>query len=461
MTFTHALSTNNYGCAKFIVDASSANGTHTTIASALTSASSGDTIFIRPGTYTENLTLKAGVNLTAYVCDAFTPNVTIVGKCTFTGDGTIAMSGIRFQTNGDYCVSITGSSASRISLINCYLDATNFTVLQNSSSSGSSSLGCTSCRGDLGTTGISYGTNSGAGYLLFRNCDFENTGLSTTATTASSGVLAFRYVRMVAPVSTSGTADIQVDHSIINCGALNTTAITHNGSGANSNCVFSNASSGTASAISVGSGATLTTSFISVGSTNTNPVTGVGTIIYSGISFPNTSSTINTTTQTARTLRYGQIRSTKQPGFFAYLGVADSNVTGAGTEYRLGQGNALTEVFDQGGDFNTNGTFTAPVTGRYFLQYCQSFGGLTSAMTQGLYRIVTSNNIVNINLVSVFAAGTAGNNYTTSGSVFCDMDAADTATFTTTISNGAGDTADVLVTSGGAERTYVSGFMLC
>ena len=46
MTFTHALSTNNYGPAKFIVDALVANGTHTTIASALTSASSGDTIFL-------------------------------------------------------------------------------------------------------------------------------------------------------------------------------------------------------------------------------------------------------------------------------------------------------------------------------------------------------------------------------------------------------------------------------
>jgi pectin methylesterase-like acyl-CoA thioesterase len=65
MTFTHALSTNNYGPAKFIVSSSAANGTHTTIAAALTSASTGDTIFIRPGTYTENLTLKAGVNLTA------------------------------------------------------------------------------------------------------------------------------------------------------------------------------------------------------------------------------------------------------------------------------------------------------------------------------------------------------------------------------------------------------------
>ena len=116
MTFTHALSTNNYGPAKFIVDASAANGTHTTIAAALTSASSGDTIFIRPGTYTENLTLKAGVNLCAFDCDDLTPNVTISGKATFTAAGTVTISGIRLQTNSDFLLAVTGSAASIVHL---------------------------------------------------------------------------------------------------------------------------------------------------------------------------------------------------------------------------------------------------------------------------------------------------------------------------------------------------------
>jgi len=60
-------SDNNYGTAKLIVDATAGSGNYTTIAAALAAASSGQTIFIRPGTYTENLTLVAGVNLTSLV----------------------------------------------------------------------------------------------------------------------------------------------------------------------------------------------------------------------------------------------------------------------------------------------------------------------------------------------------------------------------------------------------------
>ena len=96
------LSTNTFCTAKWIVSPTATDGTHTTIAAALTAASSGDTIFIRPGTYTENLTLKAGVNLAAYDCDAFSGQVTISGKCSFSAAGQVDISGIRLQTNGDF-----------------------------------------------------------------------------------------------------------------------------------------------------------------------------------------------------------------------------------------------------------------------------------------------------------------------------------------------------------------------
>src|SRR5690242_8473255 len=114
------LPSNTFTTAKWIVSATASDGTHTTIGAALTSASSGDTIFIRPGTYTENLTLKAGVNLTAYTCDALTPNVTISGTCTFTAAGTVSISGIRLQTNSAALLAVTGSAASIVNLDNCY-----------------------------------------------------------------------------------------------------------------------------------------------------------------------------------------------------------------------------------------------------------------------------------------------------------------------------------------------------
>ena len=92
-----------------------ANGTHSTISAAITSASSGDTIFVRPGTYTENLTLKAGVNITAYQCDASlnaTGRVTIVGNSTLSTAGSVTMTGMQLQTNSAAVITVSGSAAS-------------------------------------------------------------------------------------------------------------------------------------------------------------------------------------------------------------------------------------------------------------------------------------------------------------------------------------------------------------
>jgi len=143
MTFTHALSTNNYGPSKFIVDASAANGTHTTLPSALASASSGDTISIRPGTYTGNFSLKGGVNITAFGSDSSlngTGKVIIQGTCTLSEAGTVTISGVQLQTNSAAALAVTGSAASVVNLQNCYLNFTNNTGITYSSSNSSSAI---------------------------------------------------------------------------------------------------------------------------------------------------------------------------------------------------------------------------------------------------------------------------------------------------------------------------------
>lgn len=74
-----------------------------------------------------------------------------------------------------------------------------------------------------------------------------------------------------------------------------------------------------------------------------------------------------------------------QPAFLAYLGTADANVTGDGTVYSLGQGNALTEAYDQGSNFTTAGVFTAPFDGAYHFDMTITLTGLvvqTSARIQ-------------------------------------------------------------------------------
>jgi len=313
MTFTHALGTNNYGPAKFIVDGSAANGTHTTIAAALTSSSSGDTIFIRPGTYTENLTLKAGVNLTAYGSDSSanqTGKVIISGTCTFTAIGSVSISGIQLQTNSAALLAVTGSAASVVNLIGCCLNCTNNTGITFSSSSATSGINILNSTGDIGTTGITLVAHSGGGPLYIINSTFLNSGASSTASTVSSsaaGILYSFWSYFQFPWTSSNTGIIQFHYSEIYSGFTNSTGITHGSTGSNCLLIQSAVSSGSGSAISISVNCTLALSLSTIASTNTNAITGAGTLRNAGISFIDTSSLINTTTQTARNFDVGGI----------------------------------------------------------------------------------------------------------------------------------------------------------
>lgn len=292
------LSTNTFTTAKWVVSATSSDGTHTTIASALTSASSGDTIFIRPGTYTENLTLKAGVNLTAYSCDALTPNVTISGKCTFTAAGTVSISGINLQTNSDFALAVTGSAASIVNLNTCYLNCSNNTGISFTSSSSSASISFANSSGNLGTTGIGLFTSTSAGSLSFFNCALNNTGGSSTASTTSTGVVQFQGCSVKSPLTTSSTGNFAIINTNINCSAVNATSLTTAGTGA-TQIEYSDFISGTASAISIGTGTTVTAAgHCRIESSNTNAITGAGTIKFGLLTYSGSSSTNNVSTQT-------------------------------------------------------------------------------------------------------------------------------------------------------------------
>ena len=155
----------------------------------------------------------------------------------------------------------------------------------------------------------------------------------------------------------------------------------------------------------------------------------------------------------------GEMTKPLQSAFMAYLGSTDSNVTGDGTSFTIGKGNALTEVFDLNSDFNTNGTFTAPVTGRYILGCCICIGGMDSANAL-LATIVTSNRTYYMTHLSGFAIRSSVNNYLSSvGYVLADMDAADTASFKVQVSGDSGKVSDVI--GGSSPITYVYGFLAC
>lgn len=318
------LSTNTFTTAKWIVSPTASDGTHTTIASALTSASSGDTIFIRPGTYTEDLTLKAGVNLSAFPSDDyFNGQVTIKGNSTASFTGSCTISGICLQTNGAAFLTLTGSNSTLVNLINCQFLAGTSAITFDSTSA-SSSLVILNCQGNITTTGIAFFTMSCPGGLTIEYSRITNSGASTTAATASAGTCNFQYNEFDFAITTSSTNFLGSKNNNYNCASINTTAVTFGGSGAN-NSTTDYYAGGTASAISIGSSLTLHQAVVN--SSNTNAITGAGSLTYAGIAFQGSSFKINTTTQTGGILQ-GGLTQAPSAGF---IGERLVSSVGAGT----------------------------------------------------------------------------------------------------------------------------------
>ena len=391
MTLTHALSTNNYGPAKFIVAASAAEGTHTTIAAALTSSSSGDTIFIRPGTYTENITLKAGVDLCTYIQDALTPNVTILGTCTLTTAGTVSISGIQLKTNSAFALAVTGSAASIVNLTNCYINASNNTAISFTSSSASSAINIIKCDGDIGTTGISMFSGSATGNMEIRYSNFTNSGSSTTASTWSgAGILNFRHCLASFPLTYSSASLGGIEFTNFFNSNTNATCVTTSGTGS---IIILNSTfgSGTASAISIGVGTTVSILQSGVNSSNANAVTGAGTVNIGSIDFSGTSSTINTTTQNRNIIR---------PSFSTVSRVFTANDT-----YTPTSGMVYCVIECQGGGGGGGGTATSSIG--FYSSGGGGGGGNYSRKTSTAADIGASQTVT---IGSAGTAGTAGNN---------------------------------------------------
>lgn len=139
----------------------------------------------------------------------------------------------------------------------------------------------------------------------------------------------------------------------------------------------------------------------------------------------------------------GEITKPLQPAFLAYLSATATNVTGNATTYTVVYNS---EVFDQNGDFASN-TFTAPVTGRYYLGCSTLLGDLTASFTYGYTQIVTSNRSYFMQYGVGSARDTSTNRACLYLNVLADMDAADTAIVRVEVG---GSTLTVDVVSGGA-----------
>lgn len=444
---SHLININPMSASRWIVDPLGFNGSHTTIASAIASATSGDTIFIMPGTYTENLTLKAGVNLASYGSEYLTGQVIINGTCTCNYAGQVGCNGITFQTNGANPAITSASGTPTLKLAQCNISAlTNTAITANNSSF---VLAAFECGMTASASNAIWVITSGS--LGINRSSFGSA--NTTPNSIAAGVVNLFNCSIACALSTSSTGSCNLFSCTANTANVACLTTAGTGSGTIYNSLLQ---SGTAPATSIGAGTSVTISGVTVNSSNANVFTGAGTLIYGPISFVQGSGlNSNVTTQTP--LPQGiTVYNPSQPAFLAYLGTQDNNVTGDGTSFRLGSGNALTKVYDQGNNFNTNGTFTAPLTARYQFTGTLVLTGIDPACTLINVVLNTSNRVYSLSYVNP-AGVTVANAYGFSWASYADMDAADTATVLIQVVGGA-KTTDIAAVSA---NTTFAGSLIC
>ena len=392
-----SITLNPYNCAKFIVDPTANIGTHQTIAAALAAASSGDTIFIRPGTYTENLTLKDGVNLTAFSCDGTvsaqgnetTAHVIILGTVTASFAGQAVMAGIQFKTNGASAIVTSGANVGSLTFNGCSIfanDSTGMTLNATTklnfyncvfrSSSTNNLFTCTSTNGidvencifNLSATAAA--STIAAGRIVFNACDMHGLNITTSSGGGIFVNACYWQYGDQALLTTAGTGTSEVYNSFLN--------------------------SDSASTISSGAGTIVNIANCEISSTNTNAITGAGTLNYSGIVFTNTSSTINTTTKTLLPASPSNATS----GF-----VFTSTGANTAPTWQAPAASSISITGNSGGALTGNAfTFTGGTTGL-------SFAGATSTETLG-GTLVVANGGTGVATLTGLALGAGTSNFT-------------------------------------------------
>ena len=283
--------------AKWIVDQNlsntgTPNGTHTTIQGAINDASAGDSIYIMPGTYPENLTISKNINLFSSF-DTFSGFTVLNGNITFSGDVIATFNGFRIVDTGVDTIIADGSGKLLLYFNFIEFILTSSVPALSYTNSGQSSITFFDSYFSLpGGSQLFNQSSGGEQYLNYTNCSLFSQG--TTPSTASSGITWFNYCTIDTPIITSGSNNLIYEFNDVETYTDNATMLTIGGSGTNR--VLNNyINSGSSPCISISSNANVYMNTLY--STNVNCITGVGTLNYANNIFSGTSSTINTTTQ--------------------------------------------------------------------------------------------------------------------------------------------------------------------
>ena len=243
--------------------------------------------------------------------------------------------------------------------------------------------------GDVGTTGITPFVCTSLGNIRFYYTDWENSGNSLTASTVNGTILFFFHGSFFNPISVTAV-NAKFEFSKLGSG-LNAIALTTITSGTITAefCLFS---SGTSSSVNAGTGTTVQLTSCIINSSNTNALTGAGTLNSYGTIFYYTSSQSNVTTQTggaASGLTQGTAPSA------GFLGETIASSSSSGTSISNNSAKNITSISLTPGiwDVTSGASFAGITTGTYVV--CSI---TTSSATIGLAGINTiGNNITTTN----------------------------------------------------------------
>lgn len=347
-------------------------------------------------------------------------------------------------------------------------------LLSGTATGGTQALNLGNGIGGALTVSIGNGVNTTAQTVNIANgASAGNSTVNILSGAASSGTLALNLGNGAGPKTVAIATGVSGNTVNVATG-INTSAQTVNiasgASGANSTVsIMSGAATAGVQVVNISSGATGVNSTVNIlsgnasaGTQTLNLATGTGgkVVHIADAAAVNTVTIGSTNSTSATTIQAGSgnvnltgnvVKSTNS-AFLGYLAASALNKTGDGTSYTLGT-DALTAVYNRGSNFNTNGTYTAPVTGLYDLRSQITITGATIATTF-VISIVTTARTYKYTFIK--AAGSQDE--TVAVSALADMTAADTATVTIAVTGEAAATDDI---KGGATlETYFCGCLV-
>ena len=494
------------------------NGAYTTIQSALDAANAagGGTVWVRHGSYTEDLTFYDNIEFVGdseqgtFITGTHTPptsgtlnifrfnfiDSTAIFSSAAAGTATIICEDITVNVTNGYTFDLLNWTGT-IAIDNFGNAGTNDGFIRNT---GGATFACffsglgsgsTNTMTLSGTTIITTSDNScpmefvtGASVAI-DNCAFDN---SLTFSNNSTGTIA--NTRISSGASSAITMSSSSNFTLASCqlDSSNNPAIAGAGAGtltlSNISFLNNSAIAGTltlgsssvyptdmsngelligstgqpavSSTLTAGTGISITNGAgsITIDSTVTGTVTGPGSSTDNALARWNGTGGTILQDSTVTVSDNGEMTNTFQPAFLAYLATSANNKTGNGTVYTLGS-DSLTIVYDQNSDFTVGGVFTAPVTGKYEIHVVIEVTQAAGANNYTL-NIITSNRTY---------SSSADANVNTSGfsqyklSTLADMDALDTATFNILVNGVGADTTDIYGSS--TLFTYVCGTLIC